>query len=725
MCESILVSDDQFVRILKKMPANGIRDIILKFITKEEDVKTNYNGIGISDKNDEISFIPDNQFQRLLSNGEDVWAKNKSKSKIGRMARQLLADNKIIVSDSNIEEFVNLFKSTWDKAHSTTRKVDIVKGDAILHWYNKDNYLDGLGTLGNSCMRHPSVNKFMKIYANNPDKISMVILTESDKLLARALLWKLDESEKDHKFFLDRIYTRNDSDSSFIHTWVLENIVKKESELGSYSQGSNNRMVCKLQKVLFGEYPYADTFKFLYKKVGNNGKVIGDGMVSNERMDEEKKEYVISEMQETDGNENIYTHRHSQFSDIYILREDAAWIDSIDSWMKKEDVKYCKFTNEYFLEEESVYSKSMNDWINKQSSIDHPKFGIILRQSVVRVISKYIGEQTSPFGIAKEMRDMGDDIEKYFEVEELLSKRDEDEQEYFRPRVNITYDYRLFNKNLEVIDIHRHKYPDFLCVEVFGIVDNVSRDVLSRVPYVRNRGSNSISEIDAIFYNIKIDKAVSGYVYYTDYISNLEDDFYIKYQDDKDNFTSDEEIKRMHSMFIESIHEYRLSSESYYKSKHTFLKETRNHNMPVDEILFNAAKISMDRALKNVDILSKLDDYRTPGNIRSLMVKLQYPFFIFYIMRNDNSRSAEVDLEYFIKSRYPDISEESNKYDIYSNTRMIFMNEVRHYTHSEFNSAISDIKDELKLSMGRSDLIDIMVSLSTAENIYKLCEEFI
>ena len=43
---------------------------------REVDIKTNYNAIGLSDKNDEVSCIPDSQCQRYLVKGEDPWTKN-------------------------------------------------------------------------------------------------------------------------------------------------------------------------------------------------------------------------------------------------------------------------------------------------------------------------------------------------------------------------------------------------------------------------------------------------------------------------------------------------------------------------------------------------------------------------------------------------------------------------------------------------------------------------
>jgi hypothetical protein len=59
-------------------------------------------------------------------------------------------------------------------------------------------------------MRQKERNKFMKLYAVNPEKVKMLVFfSDDDKVRARALLW---EDVKDHKDsdksykFMDRIY---------------------------------------------------------------------------------------------------------------------------------------------------------------------------------------------------------------------------------------------------------------------------------------------------------------------------------------------------------------------------------------------------------------------------------------------------------------------------------------------------------------------------------------
>jgi hypothetical protein len=67
-------------------------------------------------------------------------------------------------------------------------------------------------------MRYGQKNNFMKLYADNPDKISMVVLLHDNKLAGRALIWKLDDGST----YLDRIYYQFDSDINLIYEWVTE-----------------------------------------------------------------------------------------------------------------------------------------------------------------------------------------------------------------------------------------------------------------------------------------------------------------------------------------------------------------------------------------------------------------------------------------------------------------------------------------------------------------------
>ena len=251
LLESVMVTSKEFKNIIHDMP-NGdkIADILYNIIDDKTDIKTNYNLIDVDkEKNDEVSFLPDNQYQRFLTKGDDVTTKTKGNAKIGRMINQILKDNgHNQFKDTDVEKFINNFKSTWNKKHGiVNRKTEVVKGKDILKWYDVSNYNSTNGTLGNSCMRYEKVNHFMNIYAENPDKISMVIITDEGKLVARSLFWVLDEtSQGNKKFYLDRIYTEQDSDFQFLFDWVVDNLCNKDPKILASHKNSDNQYEMKI-----------------------------------------------------------------------------------------------------------------------------------------------------------------------------------------------------------------------------------------------------------------------------------------------------------------------------------------------------------------------------------------------------------------------------------------------------------------------------------------------
>lgn len=223
---------------------------------------------------DMVSFLPASKFEKV----EDVWHKGRTSMKIGRFLRKFLNEYSIKnydIDDVMIEKFVNTFKSYFSR---DTSKLKIVEGVDILKYYQEDSYhMDGgrYGSLWNSCMRQSERNKFMKLYADNIDKVKMLVFfDDNEKIRARALLWDgvRNHDDKDARYkFMDRIYSFYDHDVDFFKDWAKENgyITKWEQsakserdfDLGdrAYSRMS---LYVKLENTEQNYYPYLDTFKF-------------------------------------------------------------------------------------------------------------------------------------------------------------------------------------------------------------------------------------------------------------------------------------------------------------------------------------------------------------------------------------------------------------------------------------------------------------------------------
>lgn len=205
-----------------------------------------------------------------------LFSQSRQNIRIGRGIRSILKVSGEAFTDSQIEDFVNKYKASFDRMNDIFKDFEVVTGDKIAYWYNCNNYVRRTSTLGSSCMS--DVNpKFFDIYVNNPEKVSMVILKNDtgDKILGRALLWKLDNPKIT---FMDRIYTTSDSviqifkDYCYQNNWyhkITQN--SSSSELKSTLDTKDETLSLTLKNEREGDYnkyPYLDTLKYFDLSTG-------------------------------------------------------------------------------------------------------------------------------------------------------------------------------------------------------------------------------------------------------------------------------------------------------------------------------------------------------------------------------------------------------------------------------------------------------------------------
>jgi len=236
---------------------------------------------------DTVSFLSDAKVMKIDWNQETPYiAKGRGTIKVGRFINALLNNPKfketmsylidddvlssLEVKSKDIEEFVNLYKAT---NVDSTKKFKLVKGDDIAKWYYEDKYASDKGTLGSSCMKDVGSNYF-NIYVKN-DKVCrlLIYINNENKLLGRALVWKLNEAPCDAEYFMDRVYCNNDSDILKFTAYAEEqgwlykyrmNSGDAESLLFKYNGGFVfGKIEIKLKESEFDEYPYCDTLTFL------------------------------------------------------------------------------------------------------------------------------------------------------------------------------------------------------------------------------------------------------------------------------------------------------------------------------------------------------------------------------------------------------------------------------------------------------------------------------
>jgi len=188
-----------------------------------------YTLIDVTEKNDRISFVQVNRIARdtnlkdlrSFKVGSDYkfWSQGRvPEYSVGRWVRHLFLDvKKWAITDSQLEEFVNSYKATFDSKDESDFK--LVSGEEIRKWYLEDNYLEVKGQLGNSCMRYERCQKYLDIYVQNPEVCSLLVLFDGDKVKGRALVWELSDGSK----YMDRIYTITDSDKVLFREWAEKN----------------------------------------------------------------------------------------------------------------------------------------------------------------------------------------------------------------------------------------------------------------------------------------------------------------------------------------------------------------------------------------------------------------------------------------------------------------------------------------------------------------------
>jgi len=169
------------------------------------------------------------------------------------------------ISDAEVEDFVNSFKSS---SIANMLEVKLVSGKDITYWYDSQNYESIKGSLGNSCM---AGKDFFELYEKNPDVCQLAIIQRDGKLIARALVWKVESDNPDISYYMDRPYAIMDHYIKFLTDWAQ----KRDMAVWSRSYGEVTfrgeriypKMKVKVNKLKYEDYPYLDTFRrYDYKK---------------------------------------------------------------------------------------------------------------------------------------------------------------------------------------------------------------------------------------------------------------------------------------------------------------------------------------------------------------------------------------------------------------------------------------------------------------------------
>lgn len=362
--ESVLLASDDVKEILSGIKSK-VGEQISSYISTEADIKTDYNTLGLSDKNDELFFLSDGKTQKMVVSGDDPFGKNKQAMKIGRIARAILAKNGQTVSDKDIEEFVNDYKSGFDmfkNKESEEIKIRLVFGEDIRYWYNVKNYTDdgdlGTSELGKSCMRYARCQEYLDIYVDNPNQCKLLIyLDDDDKLKARALFWKTTGG-----YYLDRVYTVRNSDKKVMVQWILDNTNHKISfyaDAGVIHDNIDDQdFDVKLEHSRdFDYYPYMDTFTY-YTPGGLLSRNGGDYCLQetdggNGYNDDESYIYCEYEGESYHMDDTVY----SEYSNVTMRADNAIYSEVHGTYLWEEDS--VEIDGEIYHKDEVAYSERL------------------------------------------------------------------------------------------------------------------------------------------------------------------------------------------------------------------------------------------------------------------------------------------------------------------------------------------------------------------------------
>lgn len=191
----------------------------------------------IGEKGDNITFLPIDKISRLEKGENPYKSRFRQPMGIGKFIRLLQPTLK----ERQIELLNNSFKTNYEIVTGVSDKLRLVSGEDVRFWYNVANYDTGGGILNSSCMKDARKGPEMQMFVDNPDVVQLLILTnENNKLIGRALIWRLVQPYGET--YMDSIYTRFDKDSQLFQMYG-----KSRGWITRMNYGSNaSNMVCAL-----------------------------------------------------------------------------------------------------------------------------------------------------------------------------------------------------------------------------------------------------------------------------------------------------------------------------------------------------------------------------------------------------------------------------------------------------------------------------------------------
>lgn len=436
-----------------------------------------------------------------LFNEHDLGKKSRNDVKLGRLINTLLPGK---YGPGDIEEFTNKFKASLSKQ---SEKFEEVSGEEINYWYNGDNYKEMSGNLGNSCMAKKS--GLFKIYTENPDVCKMLILLEDDKLIGRALVWKLSSIKiygKDpvqDTWFMDRQYTIKDSDTEKFRDYAKEKgwIYKSANNHHSFSavtiEGEEKMatLTVDIKAKNYNQYPYMDTFR---RFDSDEGKLYND----DDEDENYKGQYILADT--GGGYSEIESGKWSEWHDRAIPDDRAVWSDWADSYLDSEYATYIETgsrrnRNQWYPEDcdDVVYDEWIDEPIHIDDSVYSDSYGYsIYDANAVEVIR----------GIDVDGEAVNADSNWYHkDDDEIIRSSAYDDQTWYKvlsQKWSSWLDYQWALRELFIMDYRDKLIPIQFQLETYKIVGEKPEEL---------EGIEYLSKVDALILVVKVDNETKRY----------------------------------------------------------------------------------------------------------------------------------------------------------------------------------------------------------------------
>ena len=313
--------------------------------------------------------IKQNDINNLFTDTDyELSTKSRNTTGVGRLVNQIFPGK---YSSKEVEEFVNNFKNLNKPVEN---KFELVSGEDIRKYYLFSNYVQEKGDLGNSCMRYTRCQSYLNIYVENPEIVRLLIYKdENDKILGRALIWKLNAyNDLDNKatHFMDRVYTIDDSTKTLFEdfaekekwAWRTTSIYHRTKNITFNGEKLLADIEIQLEKWKFDEYPYMDTFKRLDPS---------DGILYNDENEDNGGWTLTSTDGDYDTNDGVWSDYH----DRRIPEDEAVYSDYLETYIYRREAVEVKLGSRryrgWYPEDDNslVYDEFREEWINEDDSL--------------------------------------------------------------------------------------------------------------------------------------------------------------------------------------------------------------------------------------------------------------------------------------------------------------------------------------------------------------------